>query len=160
MNSALDELFSSLPPGWRVVYLCYGCKHFNPQAFTCPAFPKGIPSDILEGFMPHTTVFRNQVGEYVFEPKPDFKPSKLFRSVGDLTRRLFKPREDIIKWITYKGRRIPIFKKRPPTKTYKTLSHLVIGVSGSAFEASLQAVKRFSKFLEEKNAKWMTVDDP
>jgi len=75
MNNVLDELFEILPPGWRVVYSCYGCKHFNPRTFTCPAFPKGIPSDIIEGFMPHTTVFRNQVGEYVFEPKPDFKPN-------------------------------------------------------------------------------------
>ena len=162
MNSALDELFSSLPPGWRVIYLCYGCKHFRPKTFTCPAFPKGIPSDIMEGFMPHTTVFRNQVGEYVFEPKPDFKPSKLFRSVSDLTRRLFRPREDIIKWITYKGRRIPIFKKRPPTKTYKVLSQLLVVPSGgkSTAAASFRAVKRFSEFLEEKGSRWMTVDDP
>ena len=159
MNNVLDELFEILPPGWRVVYSCYGCKHFNPRTFTCPAFPKGIPSDIIEGFMPHTTVFRNQVGEYVFEPKPDFKP-KIFRSSNDLTRRFLRPKEDIIKWITYKGRRIPIFKKSPPTETYKALSHLLIGVRRGVFEASLQAVKRFSKFLEEKNAKWMTVDDP
>ena len=160
MNSVINELFGPSPPGWRVVYLCYGCKHFRPKTFTCPAFPKGIPSSIMEGFMPHTTVFRDQVGNYVFEPKSDFKPTELFGSVGDLTRRVFRPKEDIIKWITYKGRRIPIFKKRPPTKTYRALSQLLTVVSGVTLGASFRAVKRLSKFLEEKGARWLTADDP
>ena len=160
MNSALDELFGILPPGWRVVFLCYGCKHFNPQTFTCPAFPEGISSDIIEGFMPHVTVFRNQVGDYVFEPRPDFKPTELFGPLKDLTRRTLRPKEDIIKWITYKGRRIPIFKKRPPTKTYKALGQLLAVTSGANLEASFRAIKGFSRFLEEKGAEWMTVDDP
>jgi len=162
MNNVLDELFGMLPPGWRVAYLCTVCKHFKPKTFTCPAFPKGIPSDIMEGFMFHTTVFRNQVGEYVFEPKPDFKLQELFRTSDDLTRRLFRPREDIIKWITYKGRRIPIFKKTPPSESYKALSHhLVIpSRSKSVIKASVRAVKRLSEFLEEKNAKWVTKNDP
>jgi len=160
MSSVVDELFGSLPPGWRVAHLCSACKYFKPKTFTCSAFPEGIPSDIIEGFMPHTNVFRGQVGDYVFEPKTDFKLSELFGVTEDLTRRVFRPKEDIIKWITYKGRRIPIFKKRPPTKSYKALGQLLTAVSGVTLEASFQAIKRFARFLEKKGAEWITVDDP
>lgn len=48
---------------------CTGCKHFNVIDYTCPAFPKGIPTEILTGELKHDRVLKNQLGGTVREEK-------------------------------------------------------------------------------------------
>ena len=48
---------------------CNRCKYYlNSVPLTCPAFPKGIPKDILNGDRPHIKFMSNQQGDYIFKP--------------------------------------------------------------------------------------------
>lgn len=47
---------------------CIGCKHFDKKnRYTCIAFPKGIPDDILYEKKRHDTIHPNQTGNTTFE---------------------------------------------------------------------------------------------
>jgi len=46
---------------------CLFCRHFNLSNSTCPAFPKGIPIEILAGEVPHLNPVHGQEGQWVFE---------------------------------------------------------------------------------------------
>ena len=56
--------------------VCQVCRHLdtmedNPYGLTCPAFPDGIPDDILDAMDDHTSVVgRAQVAQVVFEVVP------------------------------------------------------------------------------------------
>lgn len=50
--------------------ICFDCKHFvDDGKFTCKAFPKGIPDEILYGDNDHQTPIEGQENSIVFEPK-------------------------------------------------------------------------------------------
>jgi len=51
--------------------LCTKCIHwdkYNWNEFSCQAFPKGIPDEILQGENDHTTPLPDQGNDIVFEP--------------------------------------------------------------------------------------------
>ena len=56
--------------------ICQFCKHLEEwggeDGWTCPAYPEGIPGDILlldrPGESPHTSQRYGQVGDYIYEP--------------------------------------------------------------------------------------------
>ena len=49
---------------------CLDCKHFiNDKKFTCKAFPKGIPKDVLFNEKIHDHKLSSQTGDYIFEDK-------------------------------------------------------------------------------------------
>lgn len=48
---------------------CAHCKFYEYGKYSCVAFPKGIPDDILEGKSKHDTVLENQTGETIYTPK-------------------------------------------------------------------------------------------
>lgn len=45
---------------------CEKCIHFEGVDFACPAFPSGIPTEILSGKIKHASKFPEQVGTDVF----------------------------------------------------------------------------------------------
>jgi len=52
---------------------CLTCKHlikWGPPPITCKAFPKGIPDEVIDGWVMHDHVLEGQVGDYVHEPIP------------------------------------------------------------------------------------------
>jgi hypothetical protein len=49
--------------------ICTKCKHFELETFTCKAFNKQIPEDILIGENDHSTPLPNQGNDIVFEEK-------------------------------------------------------------------------------------------
>lgn len=49
------------------VPLCFSCKHFNSVKWVCPAFPKGIPEEILTGENDHSEPLPDQNNNIVFE---------------------------------------------------------------------------------------------
>ena len=62
--------------------MCAFCVHFNrfePEGFTCKAFPKGIPEEIIEGIERHEAVREDQEGELVFEPRKDIEIPEEYR---------------------------------------------------------------------------------
>ena len=55
---------------------CYECKHFQRKGFdkvVCPAFPKGIPSEIFFDGEDHSKPRPGQIGKTVFEPIKESK---------------------------------------------------------------------------------------
>ncbi len=46
---------------------CLFCRHFNLETATCPAFPEGIPVEILSGEVQHLNPLAGQRGQWVFE---------------------------------------------------------------------------------------------
>ena len=51
--------------------MCMKCKHFHTRnfaSFTCDAFPKGIPIEIIDGEKLHTSPIAGDHG-IVFEPE-------------------------------------------------------------------------------------------
>jgi hypothetical protein len=56
---------------------CTGCKHFDIETNTCPAYPKGIPTVILTGEVLHTSVLKGQTGILVKENE-DYLPKKSY----------------------------------------------------------------------------------
>jgi hypothetical protein len=49
---------------------CVFCKHFiNDKKFTCPAYPDGIPHDVLINDREHDKVLNDQKGTLTFEEK-------------------------------------------------------------------------------------------
>ena len=54
-------------PRDRVWGSCLYCVHFG-QGMGCPAFPDGIPVQILSGEVDHLVVRPGQVGAIVYEP--------------------------------------------------------------------------------------------
>lgn len=46
---------------------CVNCKHCNATEFICPAFPYGIPENILRNETIHDKVLDHQFGTIVFE---------------------------------------------------------------------------------------------
>ena len=49
---------------------CFDCKHFIDNInFTCKAFPKGIPRDIILDEIKHNHRIEGQTSDYVFEPE-------------------------------------------------------------------------------------------
>ena len=49
---------------------CLDCKNFiNDKKFTCKAFPKGIPKNILFNKIKHGYKLPGQTGDYIFEEK-------------------------------------------------------------------------------------------
>lgn len=53
--------------------ICFLCKHYNGGArYTCKAFPKGIPEEILFGKSEHEKPLPEQTNDIIFEEKePD-----------------------------------------------------------------------------------------
>jgi len=49
--------------------VCINCKHFNLDKFTCAAFPKEIPEEIIQGDNDHKKPLPGQGNNIVFEPK-------------------------------------------------------------------------------------------
>jgi hypothetical protein len=49
------------------------CKHFyqDKDGFTCRAFPKGIPKEIIDGKIEHDVIIKGQVGNFVFEEREE-----------------------------------------------------------------------------------------
>jgi hypothetical protein len=47
--------------------LCFICEHLNDPNLSCPAYPDGIPMDILKGMRCHTKVFKDQAGQTVYK---------------------------------------------------------------------------------------------
>lgn len=53
------------------------CRHLGggslnaTNCYSCRAFPRGIPSDILTGKVQHTKVLPGQVSDYVLKPGPN-----------------------------------------------------------------------------------------
>jgi hypothetical protein len=47
--------------------LCTYCRHFDMDKLTCPAYPSGIPEDLLSGKNRHEQVRSDQTGSIVFE---------------------------------------------------------------------------------------------
>lgn len=45
---------------------CWNCKHCEDIKLVCPAFPKGIPDEILFGKDKHLQVRADQQGDIVF----------------------------------------------------------------------------------------------
>lgn len=52
---------------------CVGCKHYDSESGSCPAFPTGVPAVIFWGTVPHDEVRPDQQGGVVFAPRPDFE---------------------------------------------------------------------------------------
>ena len=52
---------------------CAKCEHFVYRNYSCLAFPKGIPDDILSGNKTHDTVLKEQIGNTVFKKTTEFK---------------------------------------------------------------------------------------
>ena len=52
--------------------VCNDCMNYTEDAL-CPAFPEGIPEEILNENLQHETVVDNQVGDYVFTEKEETK---------------------------------------------------------------------------------------
>jgi hypothetical protein len=46
--------------------VCGKCKHLNIFNLNCPAFPKGIPDNLLEGKIQHDKPIKGQTGDTVF----------------------------------------------------------------------------------------------
>lgn len=46
---------------------CTGCKHFDIMNLKCPAYPNGIPTNLLTGDENHLKVRKDQVGKFVRE---------------------------------------------------------------------------------------------
>ena len=55
----------------RFTSSCGSCKHFIEDDFYCPAYPDGIPDELLQGKEFHTKVRKDQTGNTVFEEDPD-----------------------------------------------------------------------------------------
>jgi len=144
------------PPHFEYGPLCLGCKHFRSRELACPAFPNGIPSDVLEGFLPHVEVLPGQRGAYVFEPKE--KIPELMRR----EQRIRLPKEWVEKWITYRGRRIPIIKKEYRDEWYKSTRAIyaglalggVVGVGVAHRVLFKREAGKLAQLLTEKGAKW------
>jgi hypothetical protein len=47
--------------------ICFQCVHFD-GILGCPAFPDGIPEEILLGENDHSQIIKGQVGKFIFEP--------------------------------------------------------------------------------------------
>lgn len=50
---------------------CPTCKHFDWDTFTCKAFPKEIPDEILAGNKKHDDVIKGQTGNTIYEKEDD-----------------------------------------------------------------------------------------
>ena len=50
---------------------CGSCKHFRKDDFYCPAYPDGIPDELLSGKKQHDQVRKDQTGNTIFEEEPD-----------------------------------------------------------------------------------------
>lgn len=50
---------------------CSVCKHLDPDTWSCPAFPRGIPTDIKINQTDHRTVDPRQRGDTVWESDED-----------------------------------------------------------------------------------------
>lgn len=51
---------------------CSKCINFNSDNNSCPAFPQGIPEQLLSGKIKHKSKFPEQIGNDVFEDKIQF----------------------------------------------------------------------------------------
>ena len=47
------------------------CDHLHENYSTCPAYPDGIPEDLLSGLRMHTNIQDDQTGEVIFQPLLD-----------------------------------------------------------------------------------------
>lgn len=58
----------------QIISNCLECKHFiHDKKFTCKAFPKGIPNNILFNEVEHNKRIKGQSEEYIFEPEEESK---------------------------------------------------------------------------------------
>lgn len=48
--------------------ICWDCKHFIPETYTCIAFPNGIPEEITENMNKHEKPLPDQDNDIVFKP--------------------------------------------------------------------------------------------
>ena len=56
---------------------CGNCVHLDNGQFTCPAYPEGVPNDLLEGKRPHYDIIKGQTGKTVYEPiNKNYNPLK------------------------------------------------------------------------------------
>jgi len=56
---------------WK--YGCLECKNLHENYSSCPAYPEGIPEDLLSGKRMHNKIQDDQTGETVFEPLQNFE---------------------------------------------------------------------------------------
>jgi len=54
-------IYENFPP-------CADCKHLDENPGGCPAFPQGVPDEILSGENKHTEKHPDQKGDLVFTP--------------------------------------------------------------------------------------------
>jgi hypothetical protein len=52
--------------------MCFTCKYLFDlteviNAHSCSAFPMGIPTEIIRGYVTHTDIIEGQVGDFVYE---------------------------------------------------------------------------------------------
>lgn len=48
---------------------CGNCKLFSMDGYCCPAFPDGIPDELISGEKKHNEVIDGQAGAYVYDPE-------------------------------------------------------------------------------------------
>jgi hypothetical protein len=51
--------------------VCWNCKHFIAENYTCIAFSDGIPTEITENMNEHLVPLPDQENDIVFEPIED-----------------------------------------------------------------------------------------
>lgn len=72
MREAQDETNNILDDRHEIFNLyvsqCANCVHFK-NGYICPAFPNGIPENLLEGTQQHNSLIKGQTGDYVFIDK-------------------------------------------------------------------------------------------
>lgn len=72
-NDQHKQLFVKIggisPEEWK--YHCFECSHLHKDYRTCPAFPQGIPEDIIAGKRIHKKIHPQQTGDTLFQALPD-----------------------------------------------------------------------------------------
>lgn len=59
-----------------IVPQCMDCKHLKDGTLTCPAFPKGIPMNVLSNKVDHDKVLDGQTGTDVYSEGTPEKATK------------------------------------------------------------------------------------
>ncbi len=89
---------------------CSNCKHLNENPEGCPAFPDGIPDDILSGKILHKVPIKGQVGDYVYIR---FKLPPRIQELYDKNFEAFQYMEDGIKLTAAERRELDAYFRKP-----------------------------------------------